>query len=171
MAAEGAALADESLAFGVHIPFVEALGMTLLRCAGGESELRMPLRPEFLNSWAVAHGGVLMSLLDVAMATAARSHDRAGLGVATVEMKTSFMRPAEGEHLSATGRLLHRSSTLAFCEATVHDDQGGMCAHATGTFKYIRALPSGKRQLRPLQRTDAQSPSNHTGAGVAETDA
>jgi len=171
MAAEGAAPPGEGLAFGVHIPFVEALGMKLLRCAGGESELRMPLRPEFLNSWAVAHGGVLMSLLDVAMATAARSHDRAGPGVATVEMKTSFMRPAEGQHLSATGRLLHRSSTLAFCEATVHDDQGQPCAHATGTFKYLRALPAGKRQTRALQRTDANPPQAHTQAGVAETDA
>jgi uncharacterized protein (TIGR00369 family) len=114
----------------------------------------MGLRPELLNSWAVAHGGVLMSLLDVAMATAARSFDRAGPGVVTVEMKTSFMRPGEGETLHASGKLLHRSSTLAFCEASVSNAQGQVCAHATGTFKYLRALPTQPRKARPLQRTD-----------------
>ena len=38
-------------------------------------------------------------------------------------MKTSFVRPAEGE-LRAVGKLLHRTSTLAFCEASVFDDLG-----------------------------------------------
>jgi uncharacterized protein (TIGR00369 family) len=107
----------------------------------------------------VAHGGVLMTMLDVAMAQAARSvqtHasvDRAG--VATIEMKTSFVRPAEGE-LRALGKLLHRTSTLAFCEASVFDDMGRLCAHATGTFKYLRALPSSKGGLK-LQRRNAAS--------------
>jgi acyl-coenzyme A thioesterase PaaI-like protein len=58
-------------------------------------------------------------------------------------MKTSFVRPAEGE-LRAVGKLLHRTSTLAFCEASVFDDGGHLCAHATGTFKYLRALPGPK---------------------------
>jgi acyl-coenzyme A thioesterase PaaI-like protein len=58
-------------------------------------------------------------------------------------MKTSFVRPAEGE-LRALGKLLHRTATLAFCEASVLDDEGHLCAHATGTFKYLRALPTSK---------------------------
>jgi hypothetical protein len=39
----------------------------------GEAEIALPLRPELENSWGVAHGGVTMTLLDVAMAHAARS--------------------------------------------------------------------------------------------------
>ncbi|MFX7853858.1 PaaI family thioesterase, partial [Acinetobacter baumannii] len=71
-----------------------------------------------------------------------------GPGVVTVEMKTSFMRPGEGE-LRAVGRLLHRSTTMAFCEGSVYAADRKLCAHATGTFKYLRALPAG-RQLKPL---------------------
>lgn len=93
-----------------------------------------------------------MTLLDVAMAHAARSVHRhlpdLGPGVVTVEMKTSFMRPGEGE-LRAVGRLLHRSTTMAFCEGSVYAADRKLCAHATGTFKYLRALPAG-RQLKPL---------------------
>jgi acyl-coenzyme A thioesterase PaaI-like protein len=66
-------------------------------------------------------------------------------------MKTSFMRPAEGR-LVGHGRLLHRTATLAFCEGSVRAADGGLLAHATGTFKYLRALPKGARDANPLNR-------------------
>ncbi|MBI3350793.1 MAG: PaaI family thioesterase [Burkholderiales bacterium] len=138
--------------FPVHIPFVQQLGFTLHAIGDGEAELRLTVSEQHLNSWRVAHGGVVMTLLDVAMAHAARSVNRhlpdLGPGVVTVEMKTSFMRPGEGE-LRAVGRLLHRSTTMAFCEGSVFGADDKLCAHATGTFKYLRALPAG-RQLKPL---------------------
>jgi uncharacterized protein (TIGR00369 family) len=144
------------LEFPLRIPFVEALGFRLHAFGDGRAELRMDVQEGHLNSWRVAHGGVLMTLLDVAMAHAARSdghgaavHD--GPGVATIEMKTSFVRAAEGP-LRAEGRLLHRATTLAFCEGSVFDDAGHLCAHATGTFKFLRALPSQGRHVKPLQR-------------------
>lgn len=142
--------------FPVRIPFVEELGLELHAFGGGAAEVRVDLAEAHLNSFAVAHGGVLMTMLDVAMAHAARSVDaddpRRARGVVTIEMKTTFMRPAEGR-LAARGRLLHRTATLAFCEASVADDQGRLCAHASGTFKYLRALPARDRALKTLQRT------------------
>lgn len=134
--------------FGVEIPFVTHLGIELLRFEGGEAELRFAPRPEHLNSFSVVHGGASMTLLDVAMASAARSLDPA-MGVVTIEMKTSFMQAARGE-LRAHGRLLHRSATLAFTEATLFDAQGRPCAHATGTFKYVKRLPVGPGHVAPL---------------------
>ena len=68
----------------------------------------------------------------------------------TVEMKTSFMRPGEGR-LRALGHLLHRTSTLAFTEGSVLNEAGDLCAHATGTFKYLRALPTTGRHAKSLQ--------------------
>ena len=139
--------------FPSHIPFVESLGFELHRFDGGHAELRVDLGQAHLNSWDVAHGGVLMTMLDVAMAHAARSihaHEPdTGPGVVTVEMKTSFMRPAEGR-LRAVARLLHRSTTMAFCEASVLDDDDHLCAHATGTFKYLRKLPTKGRNLKVM---------------------
>lgn len=142
--------------FPVHIPFVEQLGFQLQSLGNGEAELRLAVAEQHLNSWRVAHGGVVMTLLDVAMAHAARSVNRRmlngapdlGPGVVTVEMKTSFMRPGEGQ-LRAVGKVLHRSATMAFCEASVYGADDVLCAHATGTFKYLKALPAG-RQLKPL---------------------
>jgi len=136
-----------SIPFGAEIPFVTQLGFQLMKFEDGQSELVFAPRPEHLNSFAVTHGGALMTLLDVTMASAARSVDKA-MGVVTIEMKTSFMRPSKPElgPLTAKGRLMHRSSTMAFTEGTVYDGEGQPCAHATGTFKYVkRQQPLGSQ--------------------------
>jgi uncharacterized protein (TIGR00369 family) len=127
--------------FGVEIPFVDHLGFELMKMAGGESELQYLPRHEHLNSFLVTHGGAIMTLLDVTMATAARSVDLE-IGVVTIEMKTTFMQPCKGL-LTGKGRLMHRTKSMAFTEGTIYDAEGRACAHATGTFKYVkRPAPS-----------------------------
>ena len=128
-----------SIPFGATIPFVDHLGFTLEKFEGGQSEIHYAPHPEHLNSFEVTHGGAVMTLLDVVMATAARSVAQE-LGVVTIEMKTSFMRPAKvtpGQPLVARGELQHRTRSMAFTEGRVYDDQGQLCAVATGTFKYV----------------------------------
>jgi uncharacterized protein (TIGR00369 family) len=129
------------MTFGVEIPFVDHLGFDLVLMEGGRSELRYLPKHEHMNSFLVAHGGAIMTLLDVAMATAARSVEME-TGVVTIEMKTSFMRPCTGP-LTGRGHLMHRTRSMAFTEGTVYDEAGNACAHSTGTFKYVRrAAPS-----------------------------
>ena len=141
--------------FGAEIPFVTHLGFALELFDGGHSAIGYTPRPEHLNSFAVPHGGAIMTLLDVTMATAARSVQK-DMGVVTIEMKTSFMQPApgDGSRLTGKGRLIHRTATLAFTEATLFDAAGKPCAHATGTFKYVKRLPTGPRTSNALNPTD-----------------
>ena len=146
-------MAGTPLSFGVTIPFVEHIGCVLTRFEDGHAELELPPRAELLNSFAVTHGGVLMTLLDVAMASAARSVCPE-MGVVTIEMKTSFMRPAmpsDNGPLVAKGELMHRTATMAFTQGTVLDARGHVCAHATGTFKYMSRLATGTRSVNPVQ--------------------
>ncbi|MFM8574850.1 MAG: PaaI family thioesterase [Limnohabitans sp.] len=128
-----------SIPFGAHIPFVHHLGLTLEKFEGGQSELHYTPRAEHLNSFDVTHGGAVMTLLDVVMATAARSVSPE-MGVVTIEMKTSFMRPAKvapGQRLTAKGELQHRTRSMAFTQGQVYDAEGQLCAVSTGTFKYV----------------------------------
>ena len=134
--------------FGANIPFVHHLGFDLVLFEGGHSEIQYEPKPEHLNSFAVTHGGACMTLLDVAMATAARSVNQS-MGVVTIEMKTSFMQPARGK-LAGRGRLMHRTATMAFTEATIFDSDGRACAHATGTFKYVKRLPTSATSVNDL---------------------
>ena len=134
--------------FGINIPFVQMLGFELARFEGGESEIVYAPKPEHLNSFGVLHGGACMTVLDVGMASAARSAD-ADMGVVTIEMKTTFMQAAKGT-VTCKGRLMHRTATMAFTEATLYDADGKACAHATGTFKYVKRLPTGAKSANSL---------------------
>ena len=125
---------------GVAIPFADHLGFQIESAQDGQSVLRYQSKPEHLNGFAVTHGGVCMTLLDVAMSAAGRSLAN-GMGMVTIEMKTSFMRPTPGGKLVCKGSVMHRTATLAFTQASIYDEQGVVTAHATGTFKYLRALP------------------------------
>ncbi len=138
------------------IPFIGAQGFVFERIGGGESSMSLVPRADQLNSFGVVHGGVVMTMLDVAMALAARSGDMDEghvnvRGAVTVEMKTSFMAPcpAVGK-LMAHGMLLKRTATLAFTEARVEDEAGNLCAHATGTFKLVRGVATNSREISPF---------------------
>ena len=110
-----------------------------------------------MNTRSIAHGGVTMTLADIALAMAARSLTDDGIGVVTVEMKVNFMQPGRGE-LRAYGRVMHRSTTMAYCEGEVRDSDGNFVAKALGTFKYMRRLAVGRDIKRQRSRTapDAQ---------------
>ena len=132
----------QSTAFRNDIPFIKDLGVEFVSADNGRAVVALDLAPRHLNSWSVAHGGVLMTLLDVAMAVAGRSLDPGAGGGVTLEMKTSFLQPANaGSRVIASAQAFHRTNTLAFCEGEVRDTDQRLIAKAMGTFKYLK-LPS-----------------------------
>ncbi|AOK18320.1 thioesterase [Burkholderia cepacia] len=141
----------------IESPFVDMLGVQLVSAKDGASEIVLSLEERHMNTWSIAHGGVTMTLADIALAMAARSLTDDGIGVVTVEMKVNFMQPGRGE-LRAYGRVMHRSTTMAYCEGEVRDSEGNFVAKALGTFKYMRRLAVGRDIRRQRNRTapDAQ---------------
>jgi uncharacterized protein (TIGR00369 family) len=125
--------------FHKDIPFINDMGVEFVSAEGGTAVVALLLDERHLNSWQVAHGGVIMTLLDVVMAVAGRTLEPNAGGGVTVEMKTSFLQPGRaGSWLVATGTAFHRSTTMAFCEGEVRDDQNRLIAKALGTFKYLK---------------------------------
>lgn len=132
------------------VPFLDDLGVDFLDAPAGEGRVALTLSSRHLNSWKVAHGGVIMALLDVAMSVAGRSLDPDARGGVTVEMKTSFLQPAEaGGRLTAHGKAFHRSLTMAFCEGEVRDAHDRLIARALGTFKTIKRIDCAARKSQP----------------------
>lgn len=135
-------------------PFVAQLGCHLDHLQRGRAELSLQVREGVhTNLFGVAHGGVLMTLLDVVMAYAARSlsdevQDGEPIGVVTVDLSTQFLRPGEGL-LQAVGEVLRREDRLVYCDGRVLNERGQVCAKASGTFKYMRALPVTATTVKP----------------------
>jgi uncharacterized protein (TIGR00369 family) len=132
---------NNSTSFPTEIPFLSELGVEFLGMASGRAQIALNLEPRHMNSWQVTHGGVVMTLLDVVMSLAGRSLDPQSRAGVTVEMKTSFLQPAgtPGTRIVATGHAFHRSTTMCFCEAELHDGER-LLAKAMGTFKYLKRL-------------------------------
>lgn len=102
---------------------------------------KVRLKPFHMNGSNTAHGGLIMTLLDVAMACSSLS-DEANSCV-TIEMKTNFMRPAGvvGAVLLARGRKRSGGKSLAFCEGEILSESGKLLATGSGTFKYLARNP------------------------------
>lgn len=123
----------------LDVPFIDDLGIEFLDVPVGQGRVALNLQHRHLNSWHVAHGGVLMTMLDIAMAIAGRSIEPESRGAVTVEMKTSFLQPGPaGTRLVATGTAFHRSTTMSFCEGEIRDADDRLIAKAMGTFKTLK---------------------------------
>ena len=146
------AVLAEDLAPSVSNSFLDDLGVEFLNTGNGQAEIALRPLKRHLNTWQVVHGGVIMTLLDVAMAMAGRSlTPHCEGGNMTVEMKTTFVRPtsvqAQGGRIITRGNCYHLSTTMAFCEAELVDDLGRVCAKSTGTFKFFKRLKPGQQMV------------------------
>ena len=129
--------------FGIHVPFLDMLGVKAELDAEDRPFVSVDVRPELMNSFHVTHGGVIMTLLDVAMAMSARVSSRHKGGAITVDMSMSFLRPVSGR-VTARGRVLHSGRSLYFCEGEAQDASGQMIAKALGTFKLRKEMHDGE---------------------------
>lgn len=121
----------------VRVPFVEHLGIRLTEQSRQRASIVLDKRPELLNSWGAAHGGVVMTMLDYVMSAAVRGHYGIDGGVLTVDMSVGFMNAGTSSHILAEGRVLHGGTSTAFCESEARDEAGTLLAKAIGTFKLL----------------------------------
>ena len=119
--------------FGLTIPFLDHLNVVPEYAENGKSRISLEMKPEHANSFGVAHGGVVMTLLDFAMAAAARSCINHPLGAITIDMTISFLRPSIGK-IVVEGTVLKSGKTINYCEAVVLNELGEITAKSSGTF-------------------------------------
>lgn len=136
-------MAAQKAGFNIHVPFVEHLGIRILERGDGLVRLRLDPRPELANSWGSVHGGVLMTMLDVALASAGRALDDNCNGALTVEMKVNFIAAATGPVLGE-GRAQRAGRSLIFSEGELRGEDGTLLAKATGTFKLLYPSATAK---------------------------
>ena len=117
------------------IPFVAHLKILIETLGQGTASLSMPIEPYMTNSLGTAHGGVIMSLLDVALCTAARTLHPESVGVITIDLSTSFIGGAAGGKLLADARVLRDGRSMSFVEAEAKNEDGSLVAKAIATVR------------------------------------
>ncbi|MEZ4755202.1 MAG: hotdog fold thioesterase [Flavobacteriales bacterium] len=114
-----------------HDPFSQWMGMERVLVEPGRCVLRMTVRTEHLNGFAIAHGGITYALSDSCLAFAANSH---GIQSVSVETSISHTKPAkEGDVLTATSQEMSLSRSIGIYHITVTDQHGTTVALFKGT--------------------------------------
>jgi uncharacterized protein (TIGR00369 family) len=117
------------------IPFVTHLNILTDSLGQGEARLSLPIEQHLTNSLGTVHGGVIMSLLDVALCTAARTLHPESVGVVTIDMSTSFIGAGSGARLVAEARVMKDARTMSFVEGEAMNQDGSLVAKAIGTVR------------------------------------
>jgi len=125
-----------------RIPFVQHLKIHTDSLGKGSARLSVPVEGHLTNSLGTAHGGVIMSLLDVALCTAARTLHPESVGVITINLSTSFIGAGSGATLYAEARVLKDGRSMSFVEGEAMNEDGTLVAKATAT---VRVLHKEKR--------------------------
>lgn len=117
------------------IPFLQHLKIVTEALADGSAKLSLPVEPHLTNSLGTVHGGVILSLLDVALCTAARTLHPDSVGVITIDLSASFIGGGKGARLLAEARVLRDARTLSFVEGEAKNEDGSLVAKAIATVR------------------------------------
>jgi uncharacterized protein (TIGR00369 family) len=124
-------------------PVAQLLGWQLEEIDPGKGTIvvRYEGRPEFTNPLGDIQGGLLAAMLDDTMGPALVATLPPGQFAATLEMKVSYLAPAQVGPLWGHGRVVKRGGTISFVEADLVDGDGVIVARATATVRVI-SLPA-----------------------------
>ncbi len=99
-----------------------------------EVEVAFEAKAELVsNPMKQVQGGYLCAMLDECMSVACMVASGMTHVAPTVEMKTSFFRPAAFGPIKGIGRVVRWGKTIAFTEGELYDPEGRLLAKATGT--------------------------------------
>jgi uncharacterized protein (TIGR00369 family) len=118
--------------FGAKIPFADLCGIEFLGVEDGVTRWRVVFDERHGNNSGIPHGGLIATLLDIAMGSAARF--AAGSPVTTLDMHVSFIAAAE-DVLTAEGRVVRAGGSIIFTEAEARGAKDEIVAKSSGVFK------------------------------------
>ena len=127
----GARMADDS-----GNGFVDLLGVRDETAEDGTARLVLEATKEHLNRAGTVHGGVLATLVDTAMGSAARSTTGEEDVPATSHLTVTYLRPGKPGTLHVTAEVRKQGEHLTVCEADVEQD-GRALVHAVATFAVL----------------------------------
>ncbi len=107
------------------------LGIELVEVNKGFSRLKMMVRPEMLNGFEIAHGGITYSLADSALAFASNGY---GQKAVSIETSIAHIKPVfSGDELTATVVEKSLQNRIALYEVRVENQSGILVALFRGT--------------------------------------
>ena len=118
--------------------YLDTLGLELKVWEEGRAEVETVIGPHLLNRSGFVHGGVILSMLDVACARAgcwSDDPDHPKLAN-TLSMTTNFLRSCREGAIRASARRLPGGTNIFTCLGEVHDAEGNLLAVGQAVFRH-----------------------------------
>ena len=106
---------------------VELLEPDFISQTDGAVEIVFQIKREFTIGGGVVQGGIVASMLDMAMAMSS------GGAISTASMQFEILRPVTRAPLTVRGKISKRGRRIVFAEAEMHDGAGKLVARGTQT--------------------------------------
>ena len=103
-------------------PFMVDLGVEPVAVAAGRVTTVLPIEPRHFQHTGQVHAGAMATMADHTMGAAAQTQAPDGHWVVTAELKTSLLRPAQGERLVCEAVVIKAGLRLSFTEAEVYSE-------------------------------------------------
>lgn len=127
------------------VPFFKFLDAAVLQASHGQAKVKIPMRPEFANTYGIVHGGIVAALVDMAAGVALRTLK---VRILTVETTADFLAPVLlKDQLVAEARLVQESRKLLHADVNVFNSQHELVARGKAIY-YVRGEDDEKYYLR-----------------------
>jgi acyl-CoA thioesterase len=121
-----------------HVPFAKLLGIEVESVKPGEAVLTMNVRDEHMRNDAIAHGGVVATLIDSSMAIAIMALLEENERTVTVDLTIHYLRPVTEGVAKASARVVRAGRKVVTVSAELFDRDGKLAATAIST--YLRLI-------------------------------
>jgi uncharacterized protein (TIGR00369 family) len=121
-------------------PFGRWWGFRVEDVGSGTARLHLPFQAGFERPGGVLQGGCAMTLADVSFWIAGMTVMGEDPSALTLQMSSSFLRPAVLGDLRSEARILRAGRRILYGDASVTDARGNLLTHHVLT--YMRAEPA-----------------------------
>jgi uncharacterized protein (TIGR00369 family) len=116
--------------------FLAVMAVESQTAEDGSAQLELDATERHLNRAGTVHGGVLATLVDMAMGQALRSRTEENDVPATSQLTVTYLRPGKPGRLVVNAEVRKQGENLSVCEADVEQD-GRALVHAIATFAVL----------------------------------
>lgn len=124
-------------------PYNRMLGIELESCSAGHSKIvlhKTADTPQGIGG--SVHGGVLASMVDIAMIAAIFADRRPGqLPAGTADLGISYLRQTHGDRITAEAHVVKRGRQLANVEVDIRDADQRLCARGRVLYAFRASEP------------------------------
>ncbi|MDE0886047.1 MAG: PaaI family thioesterase [Myxococcota bacterium] len=121
-------------------PYHQYLDLKVEKAEAGYARISIPTGPKVDGGVAGSvHGGILASLVDIAMLEAViptfEEGDQPG---GTIDLGITYLRPSMGERITVEAKIVRRGREIVSTEVSILDDQDRLCARGRVLYKIRR---------------------------------